>query len=129
MITAPRILTRRRYLWWRYIGRHIARWLDDRWEARHLREYGWPLMLGMGPFSHPESRWHECPGHLWERFDWPYGRAIKRGYLPDRVTRCRVCGAPRCGTGEDRPLECCTLERHHREAHDFLNGTRIEVGA
>lgn len=68
-------------------------------------------------------------GHEWERIDWPYGRAIKRGYPADRITRCRVCGAPRCGTGEDRPMQSCTLERHHTEAHDYLDGTQVEVGA
>lgn len=113
-----------RLLWRRHVQRHISGWLDRRWEAQHP----FPIKLGMGPFSHPESLWHECDGHEWERFDWPYSRAVRRGHRADRVTRCTRCGAPRCGTGEDRPLECCTLERHHREAHDFLSGERIEVG-
>lgn len=118
-----------RYLWWRHVKGPISRWLDRRYQARHLREYGWPISMGTGPFSSPESRWHECEAHEWERVDWPYGRHKLRGHRPDRVTRCRHCGAPRCGTGEDRPMECCTLERHHREPHDYLSGERIEVGA
>lgn len=124
-----RSIGRLRYWAWRYVGHHVSGWLDRRYQAKHLAEYGWPISMGMGPFSMPESRWHECEGHEWERFDWPYGRHVKRGHLPDRVTRCRNCGAPRCGTGEDRPLDCCTLERHHTEPHDFLSGERIEVGA
>lgn len=121
----PRALGRLRYLWWRLAKRHVSGWLDRRWVATHP----FPIAMGCGPWSYPESLWHECDGHEWERLDWPYGRAVLRGSRPDRITRCRKCGAPRCGEGEDRPLECCTLERHHREAHDYLDGTRIEVGA
>ena len=137
---------RRRYLWWRYLGRHISGLLDRLAERRHLVRYGWPLRLGMGPFSRPEQSWHDCAGHEWERIDWPYGRHVKRGHRPDTITRCRACGAPRCdsydaewtvlvglgpwATLTDREEQGvrCTLERHHSEAHDFLTGRQIAVG-
>ena len=106
--------------------------------GRHLREYGWPLSLGMGAFSRPEDRWHECVGHEWERIDWPYGRAKRRFDRVDRVTRCRNCGAPRCDSylsfgrversDNDYQGIRCVWERHHPEAHEYLSGERIEVG-
>ncbi len=133
---APRALSRSRYLWWRLVKRHVAGWLDRRWEARHP----FPIKLGCGPWSYPESRWHECVGHEWERIVWPYGRAVLRGSLPDRITRCRKCGAPRCNsyygpgamsdlTENEQEGQRCTFERHHADAHDYLDGPRIEVGA
>ena len=129
-----------RWRWHRHVRTPINRWLDRRFRARHLREYGWPLSLGMVPFSLPENRWHECQAHEWERIDWPYGRAIRRGHRPDRVTRCRNCGAPRCdsylhfpGTPDRGDNDWqgirCVWERHHTEAHEYLSGERIEVGA
>ena len=50
------------------------------------------------------------------------------------------CGAPRCDsyygpgamadlTENEQEGQRCTFERHHREAHDYLSGDRIEVGA
>jgi hypothetical protein len=106
--------------------------------GRHLREYGWPLSIGMGAFSRPEERWHECVGHEWERIDWPYGRAKLRFDRVDRVTRCRNCGAPRCDSylsfgrveliDNDYQGIRCVWERHHSEAHEYLSGERIEVG-
>lgn len=124
-----------RLLWWRLVKRHIAGWLDRRWEARHP----FPIRLGCGPWSFPEARWHECGGHEWERVDWPYGRARRRGSRPERITRCRNCGAPRCDsyqsfgrvvrTDNDWQGIRCVWERHHDEAHEYLSGERIEVGA
>lgn len=71
--------------------------------------------LGWDPFSIPESIWHACPGHTWERGLWDkqkrtftpfiskvgngiaeahiHGHAISRYVL---ITRCSGCGAPRC---------------------------------
>lgn len=136
-----RLWWRLRSWWWRRVQGRISRWLDRRYQTRHLREYGWPITMGSGPFSYPESRWHGCPeGHVWERLDWPYGRHTRRGHRPDRVTRCRVCGAPRCTAyhGEafpDWPLDDhaeqffrCVRERHHDDSHDFLTGVQIPVG-
>lgn len=129
-----------RFVLWRTFARQVTARLDRRFEARHLAEYGWQMKLGSGPFSNVEEMWHLCPGHEWERIDWPYGRAVRRGHYPTRVTRCRSCGAPRCNsyfgpgamsdlTENEQEGQRCTLERHHREAHDYLSGERIEVGA
>lgn len=133
-----------RALWWQKVAGRVHRWFDRRYEDRHLREYGWPLGLGMGPWS-PERFWHvsaNCQdGHAWERIDWPYGRHVRRGHRPDRITRCRTCGAPRCDTYHSYPDHVlpnddaaqqffrCTAERHHDGPHDYLTGVQIEVGA
>lgn len=136
-----RLRWRLRSWWWRRVQGRISRWLDHRYQARHLREYGWPIWMGSGPYSHPEALWHDCPdGHVWERIDWPYGRHKLRGHRPDRITRCSACGAPRCDTyhsypdnpwpdsDNERQYLRCTRERHHDSVHDFLTGVQIPVG-
>lgn len=127
--------------------------------------------MAWDPFSRQEELWSACPGHEWVRFVWDKDRrepaadrealeialAVESGRKPTRqtvrrrvefVTRCRVCGAPRCDSydgetvgelvaarsiGELPDAEAqfyrCTLERHHREPHDYLTGRRSEVGA
>lgn len=86
------------------------------------------------PFSPNEQLWHACPGHEWVRLTWFNGRR------DETITRCQVCGAPRCDaysfvgkgwsslTDHSRQLYRCTLERHHPvgtdlgpdEGHDYL---------
>jgi hypothetical protein len=132
-----RAMASTRQMYRRLVGRRVSRWLDRRWEAAHP----FPIKLGCGPWSSPEDNWHGCPdGHEWERIDWPYGRATLRGSRADQITRCATCGAPRCDSynadgawkelsANEREGRRCTLERHHSEAHDYLDGTQREVGA
>lgn len=84
------------------------------------------------PFSE-ESLWCACPGHAWERMEWPC-----LGW----ITRCAICGADRCAEfsrpeditpqlwllmgDHEQQLYRCTEERGHEDEHDFLAGEKTE---
>ena len=91
------------------------------------------------PFSPEGEHWHTCPGHLWHRMLFHLRNANRN----ELITRCQCCGAPRCDcyyvkdkkrssqfkklTDHQQQYYRCTMERHHRDEHDFLDGSRVPI--
>lgn len=102
-----------------------------------LKEVDEARKADWNPFSPESDDWHTCPGHEWRRF------SVRNGDHAELVTRCEVCGAPRCDSfyvpkrfqsvwkrvnDHAKQGYRCTQERHHREDHDYLNGMRVPLG-
>jgi len=66
------------------------------------------------------------PAHSWWTFR--MGDVVKYCHDPEeRMTICRGCYVPRCGTTAD--ADRCTLWRHHQTAHVLDSGQKVAHGS